>query len=88
MEGCIGCKGYERQERRERLSPWPWDHGGDTGVERAGVPRIRLHDPRQTHDTLLLRAGTPIRAVSERLRHAKTSVTLVTYAHVLPDMQD
>ena len=33
-------------------------------------------------------AGQPIKAVAERLGHAKTSITLDTYAHVLPDMQD
>ena len=57
-------------------------------IDRAGVPTIRLHDLRHTHATLLLSAGTPIKAVSERLGHAKTSITLDTYAHVLPDMQD
>jgi integrase len=51
------------------------------------VLRIRLHDLRHTHATLLLQARTPIKAVSERLGHAKTSITLDTYAHVLPDMQ-
>lgn len=60
----------------------------DAIVAKAGVPRIRIHDLRHTHATLLLAAGTPIRAVSERLGHAKTSITLDTYAHVLPDMQD
>jgi hypothetical protein len=29
-----------------------------------------------------------LKVVSERLGHAKTSFTLDTYAHVLPDMQD
>jgi integrase len=57
-------------------------------VARAAVPPIRLHDLRHTHATLLLAAGTPIKAVSERLGHSKTSITLDTYAHVLPDMQD
>jgi integrase len=57
-------------------------------VDRAGVPTIRLHDLRHTHATLLLSAGTPIKAVSERLGHAKTSITLDTYAHISPDMQD
>jgi integrase len=47
-----------------------------------------LHDLRNTHATLLLQAGTPIEAASERLGHAKTSITLDTYAHVLPEMQD
>jgi integrase len=57
-------------------------------IERAGVKRIPPHGMRHTHATLLLAAGTPIKAVSERLGHAKTSITLDTYAHVLPDMQD
>jgi integrase len=60
----------------------------DSIVARAGVKRIPLHGMRHTHATLLLAAGTPIKAVSERLGHSKTSITLDTYAHVLPDMQD
>jgi integrase len=60
----------------------------DAIVIRAGVKRIPLHGMRHTHATLLLAAGTPIKAVSERLGHSKTSITLDTYAHVLPDMQD
>jgi integrase len=60
----------------------------DAIMERAQVPRIRLHDLRHSHATLLLAAGTPLKVVSERLGHAKTSITLDTYAHVLPGMQD
>ena len=37
--------------------------------------------------TLLLQAGTPVLVVSERLGHAKVSMTMEAYAHVLPDMQ-
>ena len=50
--------------------------------------RIRLHDLRHTHATLLLQSGQPVKVVSERLGHAKVSITLDTYAAVLPDMQD
>jgi integrase len=60
----------------------------ETIIKFAGVPRIRLPDLRHTHATLLLQAGTPIKAVSERLGHAKASIMLDTYAHVLPEMQD
>jgi integrase len=60
----------------------------DSIIERADVKRIPLHGMRHTHATLLLAAGTPIKAVSERLGHSKTSITLDTYAHALPDMQD
>lgn len=52
------------------------------------VPRIRIHDLRHTHATLLLQEGVPVKVVSERLGHANIAITLNTYAHVLPDMQD
>jgi integrase len=34
-------------------------------VTQSGLPRIRLHDLRHTHATLLLKAGIPIKVVSE-----------------------
>jgi integrase len=52
----------------------------DAIIEQAGVKRIPMHGMRHTHATLLLAAGTPIKAVSERLGHSKTSITLDTYA--------
>src|SRR5215212_4049551 len=57
-------------------------------IEAAGVPRINLHGARHTHTTLALASGAPLKAVSERLGHAKSSITLDIYSHVLPDMQE
>jgi integrase len=54
----------------------------------SGVPRIRVHDLRHTAATMLLRAGVPPKIVSERLGHATVAITLDTYSHVLPEMQD
>ena len=54
-------------------------------VGRAGVPRIRIHDLRHTNVTLTLRETADIKAVSQRVGHANVSITLGTYAHVLPD---
>lgn len=56
-------------------------------VGRAGLPTIRLHDSRHTHASLLLKAGVPIKVVSERLGHATPSFTLDGYGRVLPGMQ-
>jgi integrase len=56
-------------------------------VASADVPRVRLHDLRHTHATLLLKAGVPIKVVSERLGHATPGFTMATYQHVLPGMQ-
>ena len=56
-------------------------------VRSAGVPRIRLHDLRHTHATLLLQAGVSPKVVSERLGHATVAFTMQVYAHVIPGMQ-
>ena len=56
-------------------------------VKRSGVPRIRLHDIRHTHGTLLIKAGVPVKVVSERLGHGNPAFTIDTYQHVLPGMQ-
>ncbi len=58
-----------------------------TLVERSGLPRIRFHDLRHTHATLLLKAGVPIKVVSERLGHSTPGFTMATYQHVIPGMQ-
>jgi integrase len=59
----------------------------DRLVVRAKLPRIRLHDLRHTHASLLLKAGVPVKVVSERLGHATPAFTMAVYQHVLPAMQ-
>lgn len=49
----------------------------------AGVPRLRFHDLRHTHATILLTAGVPVHEVAERLGHYDGTVTLRVYAKVL-----
>jgi integrase len=56
-------------------------------LDGVDIPRIRLHDLRHTHATLLLKAHTPIKVVSERLGHSSPAFTMATYQHVLPGMQ-
>ena len=51
------------------------------------LSRIRLHDLRHTHASLLLAAGIPVKVVSERLGHANATITLGVYAHVMSGMQ-
>jgi integrase len=57
-------------------------------VSRAGVPRVRFHDQRYTHATQLLNEGIHPKVVSERLGHSNIGITLDTYSHVLPGMQE
>lgn len=58
-------------------------------LTRAGLDRkIRFHDLRHTHATQLLAAGVDIKTVSLRLGHASIRITLDTYVHVIPSMQN
>ena len=56
-------------------------------VKKAGVPRIPFHGLRHTHATLLMKHGVHPKVASERLDHANITLTLQTYSHVLPQMQ-
>jgi integrase len=56
-------------------------------LKRTGLPRIRFHDLRHTAATLLLGRGVNPKIVSEMLGHASVGITLDTYSHVLPTMQ-
>jgi integrase len=55
---------------------------------RAGLNGLRFHDLRHTHATQLLLANVNPKVVSERLGHASIGITLDTYSHVLPTMQN
>jgi len=57
-------------------------------LREASLPAIRFHDLRHTTATLLLLAGVNIKMVSERLGHSTVELTLNTYSHVLPTMQE
>jgi len=57
-------------------------------VAKSMLPPIRLHDLRHTHATLALQAGIHPKVVSERLGHATISITLDTYSHAIPAMQE
>jgi integrase len=52
-----------------------------------GLPKIRIHDLRHTHATLLLMGNIHPKIVQERLGHSKINMTLDTYSHVIPEMQ-
>ena len=58
----------------------------DRVVGRTAVPRIRFHDVRHTHASLLIAAGVPVKVVSERLGHAHPGFTMHTYQHLMPGM--
>jgi len=57
-------------------------------VRRIGLKGIRLHDARHTHASLMLKQGVHPKIVQERLGHASIQITLDTYSHVAPGLQE
>jgi integrase len=70
------------------LDPGVISHTFAKALRKAGLPHIRFHDLRHSHATLLLKAGIHPKIVSERLGHANIGITLDTYSHVLPGLQE
>ena len=55
-------------------------------MERADLPRIRLHDLRHTAASLMLAEGVQARVIMQTLGHSQISITLNTYGHVSQEL--
>ena len=93
----------EALRQHERVSEWVFCTRVGTSVsvhnlhnrswkpllKKAGLPLdTRFHDLRHTCATLLLTRGVHPKTVQELLGHSSISITLDTYSHVLPNMQE
>lgn len=58
-----------------------------TILKDAGLPKIRFHDLRHTAASLMLNNGVDVLVASKRLGHAKPSITLDVYGHLIPSIQ-
>jgi len=76
------------QENGAALDPESVSRYFRQAVKQSMLPQIRLHNLRHTHATLALQAGVHPKVVSERLGHATIAITLDTYSHAIPAMQE
>ncbi len=60
-------------------------HEMDRGCKKSGIKRIRLHDLRHSHASLLIELGFSPLLISERLGHENIETTLNTYSHLYPN---
>jgi integrase len=82
--GVVSCAGKgtlinPTNLRRRSLAPL---------LQRACLPPMTFHQLRHTAATILLLKNVNPKVVSEMLGHATIAITLDTYSHVLPNMQD
>ncbi len=59
----------------------------DRGCKKSGVKKIRVHDVRHSHASLLIELGFSPLLISERLGHENIETTLQTYSHLYPNKQ-
>ena len=76
------------REDGEAIHPHTFSEAFERHVRDANLPRLSLHGLRHTWATLALRAGEHPKVVSEILGHANISITLDTYSHAIPAMQE
>ena len=57
-------------------------------VIEADLPRIRIHDFRHSHASLLANEGINIQEIARRLGHSNVQITWNTYSHLYPREED
>lgn len=73
--------------RGKRVIPNTLNDVLDGYCSKYDLPRMKFHDLRHTHATMLLKENVNIKVIQERLGHSSASITLNIYSHVLPSMQ-
>lgn len=86
-EYCSMLYGITPKERMFRFTKSFMEHEIVRGIKETGVKRIRLHDLRHSHASLLVEMGFQPLAIAERLGHEKIETTLNTYSHLYPNKQ-
>ena len=59
----------------------------ERGCKRSGVKKIRIHDIRDSHASLLVEMGFSPLLIAERLWHERVQTMMETYSHLYPNKQ-
>lgn len=76
---------YQPNERLFHVTKYYLHHEMDRGSKHSLVKRIRIHDLRHSHASLLIEMGFSPLLIAERLGHEKVETTLQTYSHLYPN---
>lgn len=79
--------GIEDADRLFPFTKYFMEHEMQRGIKASGVKKIRLHDLRHSHASLLIEMGFTPLAIAERLGHERIETTMNTYAHLYPNKQ-
>lgn len=80
--------GVQGEDRLFPITKYYLEHEMQRGIKESGVKRIRIHDLRHSHASLLVEMGFSPLKIANRLGHEKIETTLNTYSHLYPDKQE
>lgn len=80
--------GIEDNDRLFPFTKYYLEHEMKRGIKASGVKKIRIHDLRHSHASLLVELGFSPLEIAQRLGHEKVETTLNTYSHLYPDKQE
>ena len=85
---CIRDRYYSLQpdDRIFPVTKYYLSHEMDRGCKESGVKRIRVHDLRHSHVSLLINMGFTALAIGKRVGHSAEKITY-RYAHLFPSVQ-
>ncbi len=78
--------GLKKKDRIFTVTKSYLHHEMDRGAKAAGVKRIRIHDLRHSHISLLIDMGFSAVAIADRVGHESIEITY-RYAHLFPSKQ-
>lgn len=79
--------GIEEHDRMFMITKSYLHHEMDRGAKESGVKRIRIHDLRHSHISLLIEMGFSAVAIADRVGHESIDITY-RYAHLFPSTQN
>jgi integrase len=80
--------GVEKEDRLFPITKYYLEHEMQRGIKQSGVKRIRIHDIRHSHASMLVELGFSPLEIANRLGHEKIETTLNTYSHLYPNKQE
>ncbi len=78
--------GIKPDDRLFEFTKYFLHHEMDRGAKAAGIKRIRIHDLRHSHVSLLINMGMSAEAIADRVGHESIHITY-RYAHLFPSKQ-
>ncbi len=80
--------GVKKKDRLFPITKYYLEHEMHRGIKDGGIKRIRLHDLRHSHASMLVEMGFSPLEIANRLGHEKIETTLNTYSHLYPNKQE